>query len=144
MMRLDLSARTYGAVHSPTHSGNWFGLVLCSLLLGCGSSHAQQPAEQASAPSPDPAEDAAVSEAPLDSTVSPAVARADCSDGTCFPCGEGECPQGAYCDREGTAGPACAWLAECPGQPSCSCIQRVLGARCTCESANGPSVTCAP
>lgn len=66
----------------------------------------------------------------------------DCSDGTCFVCGDGSCPLGAYCD-EGSG--ACAWLTECSGTPSCACLSRVLGDGCSCsESGGGPHVRCSP
>jgi hypothetical protein len=66
----------------------------------------------------------------------------DCSDGTCFACGDGICPSGAYCDQGAEGGAACAWLPECSGTPSCGCITGVLSG-CTCEdSSGGPVVSC--
>ncbi len=66
----------------------------------------------------------------------------DCSDGTCFECGTGICPKGAYCDQDVDGGAACAWLPECSGSPSCGCITGVLSG-CSCDDASGaPMVTC--
>jgi hypothetical protein len=73
----------------------------------------------------------------------PEVETPDCSDGTCFPCGAGICPKGAYCDSSAASGPACAWLAECAEQPTCKCIAKTLGAKCDCnDSGAGPLVSC--
>jgi len=66
----------------------------------------------------------------------------DCSDGTCFSCGEGICPKGAYCDQDAQGGAACAWLTECSGAPSCDCVTKVLGSGCSCSEDGGPSVSC--
>jgi hypothetical protein len=133
-----------GGARRPLRTVAAGGILLagCALLLGCGSSHAQQPAEQAAPSSAEAVDDTAGADAQAEPVAAPSATRADCSDGTCFPCGDGECPVGAYCDRDGPVGPACAWLSECPGKASCGCIQRVLGASCQCESADGPSVTC--
>lgn len=66
-----------------------------------------------------------------------------CDDGTCFPCGEGFCPQGAYCDEDSQDGAACAWLAECSKTPDCACVTQALGSACACDAAQGgPSVSC--
>jgi hypothetical protein len=66
-----------------------------------------------------------------------------CDDGTCFTCGDGLCPKGAYCDQDAQGGGACAWLSECPASPSCACLTKVLGATCNCdESDGGPLVSC--
>lgn len=66
----------------------------------------------------------------------------DCGDGTCFECGEGICPKGAYCDQDAEGGAACAWLPECSGTAACSCITGVLK-DCTCDEASGnPLVSC--
>lgn len=67
----------------------------------------------------------------------------DCSDQTCFPCGEGLCPVGFYCDEQAARGPACSWLPECAEAASCACVQGVLGSGCSCDDASGgPRVTC--
>lgn len=67
----------------------------------------------------------------------------DCSDGTCFVCGEGLCPQGFYCDAGAGGGPACSWLPECADTATCGCIEKVLGSGCSCDdSGDGPHVTC--
>jgi hypothetical protein len=66
----------------------------------------------------------------------------DCSDGTCFACGEGVCPSGAYCDQDAEGGAACAWLAECSQTPSCGCIKKILGSACRCGEESGPTVSC--
>lgn len=112
-----------------------------ALLAGCGS---PPPADD-----PSTAESSASPEAPEENDESTAAApdpepvRPSCSDGTCFECGSGLCPQGAYCDSGAPGGPACAWIQECPGSPSCSCLGKVLGASCTCDDgAGGPTVSC--
>lgn len=67
----------------------------------------------------------------------------DCSDQTCFPCGDSMCPVGFYCDEKANGGPACGWLPECAASASCSCVTSVLGSGCSCDDANGgPSVVC--
>ncbi len=67
----------------------------------------------------------------------------DCSDGTCFACGEGICPTGAHCDQDATGGPACAWLPECTGTSTCACVTSVVGSSCSCDdSGGGPIVSC--
>lgn len=109
------------------------------LLLGvtsCGG--ATKPPEEA----PPPAD-----VSPTSAEVAPeepeAPAGPDCSDGTCFVCGSGVCPKGAYCDAGAPSGGACAWVAECPGEPSCACLKKTLGAGCSCEAAEGgPLVRC--
>lgn len=66
----------------------------------------------------------------------------DCSDGTCFECGDGICPKGAYCDQNAEGGAACAWLPECSGTAACDCITGVLKG-CACDDASGgPIVSC--
>ena len=66
----------------------------------------------------------------------------DCSDGTCFTCGDGICPAGAYCDQDAEGGAACAWLPECPGEATCGCITGQLS-ECSCDdSTGGPVVSC--
>ena len=67
----------------------------------------------------------------------------NCDDGTCFLCGDGICPTGAYCDENAQGGAACAWLPECAKEPNCGCITGVLGANCSCDdSSGGPIVNC--
>lgn len=67
----------------------------------------------------------------------------DCSDQTCFSCGESMCPVGFYCDEKANGGPACGWLPECAETASCSCVTGVLGSGCSCdESSGGPHVAC--
>lgn len=121
-------------------------VLLCTTLGlasgACGSSQ-RAPDEPTAAGSP-----AGDNAGPLDATDSPEPSDAalpqgpDCADGTCFICGEGMCPLGAYCDVSAPSGPACAWLSECPQEPSCACIERVLGAACSCQASQGPLVTC--
>lgn len=116
-------------------------LPVLGLLLACGS--------------PPPAEDPSASEASApasaaDRETEPAQdvpdaepVRPSCADGTCFECGSGLCPQGAYCDASAPGGPACGWIQECPGSPSCACLVKVLGAACSCDAGAGaPQVTC--
>ena len=68
----------------------------------------------------------------------PAAPQApSCDDGTCFPCGDGICPKGFYCDRKAPGGPACSWLPACAKQASCSCVTKTLGSGCSCNAENG-------
>lgn len=60
-----------------------------------------------------------------------------CDDGTCFPCGDGICPQGFYCDRKAAGGPACSWLPACAKKASCDCVTKTLGSSCSCNAENG-------
>jgi hypothetical protein len=57
----------------------------------------------------------------------------DCSDGTCFSCGDGFCPKGFYCDRKSGG---CSWLPECAQEASCACVSRVLS-DCSCTEDSG-------
>ncbi len=67
----------------------------------------------------------------------------DCSDGTCFECGDGLCPVGFYCDERAPGGPACSWLPECAEKATCSCVLGVLGSSCSCDDSDqGPRVSC--
>lgn len=67
-----------------------------------------------------------------------------CDDGTCFPCGDGVCPSGFYCEtNKGSTG--CASNLACPKSPSCECLQPSLAKdpRCKCENRKGVAfVTC--
>ena len=65
-----------------------------------------------------------------------AFAGPDCSDGTCFKCGEALCLSGFYCD-ESAAVANCQWLSKCDKAAGCSCIQQTLGAGCTCSQRSG-------
>lgn len=116
-------------------------LPVLGLVLACGSS---PPAEDPAAVESSESATAAASEAEPEEDVPDAEpVRPSCSDGTCFECGSGLCPQGAYCDASAPGGPACAWIQECPGSPSCACLAKVLGAACSCDaSAGSPHVTC--
>lgn len=68
--------------------------------------------------------------------------QASCDDGTCFSCGDGVCPVGAYCAAAPDGALACAWVPECP-KPTCACVTRALGSSCSCEEQGGaPHVTC--
>lgn len=67
----------------------------------------------------------------------------DCSDGTCFVCGDGMCPVGFFCDEQASGGPACSWLPECADTASCSCVLGVLGSSCSCsDESGGPHLSC--
>src|SRR5258707_10172659 len=59
-----------------------------------------------------------------------------CTDGTCFPCGSGYCPNGFYCDLGTKGGAACGWLPACAKEASCACVTRAFGA-CTCATESG-------
>ncbi len=61
---------------------------------------------------------------------------ADCSDATCFKCGQALCLQGFYCDESASVA-NCQWLAKCGKAGGCGCIQAALGASCTCTERNG-------
>ena len=111
-------------------------VIACSSTLACGGgSSSSGGAESPSSTSSD-SSDWSGDTGPAEPT------GPDCSDGTCFACGDGICPKGAYCDQDAQGGPACAWLAECAGEPSCGCTTGVLGASCSCEAGDGPSVSC--
>jgi len=114
--------------------------LLAGLLFACSPSPAADPSAASAAPPPDEAErtEAETAEAPSTEVPGP-----NCDDGTCFSCGDGLCPRGAYCDQSAPGGAACAWIQECPGEPSCPCLTKVLGSSCSCEQApSGPFVTC--
>lgn len=109
-------------------------LLLLIVLSACGGS--PKPAEEAPARGDDTRSPSTSVEPEPETPAGP-----DCDDGTCFPCGAGVCPKGAYCDA--TGGGACAWLPECPGEPSCACLTKALGAGCACEATDGgPLVRC--
>lgn len=111
-----------------------FLVLLCS-LAGCGG---QQPTTETASGSEDGFEGSSDS-----GDVATSASGPNCDDGTCFPCGEGICPKGSFCDLGAAGGPACAWLTECAGDPSCSCVQGVLGASCSCQGdQGGPVVQC--
>lgn len=70
----------------------------------------------------------------------PELEQPTCNDTSCFDCGEGICPEGAYCDLDARGGPACAWLSECSKTPSCDCVTGVLGSGCECDDEGGGPV----
>jgi hypothetical protein len=72
------------------------------------------------------------------------TAGPDCSDGTCFVCGEGMCPKGFYGDEQAEGGPACSWLPDCAEDATCDCVKGALGSGCSCEEYGdgGSHVTC--
>ena len=113
-----------------------FSLVLSLGSVACGG-NAPPPSEPAPSTNADASDTSEVEEEEEDA----APARLNCDDGTCFDCGAGICPSGAYCDD--TNGGACAWLPECTGKVTCACLGKVLGASCTCSDENGgPHVSC--
>jgi len=116
-------------------------LSLSLVLLACSSS--KPPAGPAAADTaPESSVDASADE---EAAAEPEAEepKPSCDDGTCFECGRGLCPIGAYCDQGAPDGAACVWIQECPGAPSCSCLRKVLGSSCQCEeSGGGPRVTC--
>jgi hypothetical protein len=60
----------------------------------------------------------------------------DCSDGTCIPCGDAECPKGFFCD-ESTSKPTCQWVPTCSQAASCTCVERALSGKCSCADRDG-------
>src|SRR6478735_3895944 len=116
----------------------WWMLALS--LLACSSPPPADPSQTDASTEAEPAE---VAEAEAGEAAEPEPPRPTCEDGTCFECGQGFCPRGAYCDGSAPGGAACAWIQECPGDPSCACLVRVLGSSCKCESGpSGPEVNC--
>lgn len=103
-------------------------LLLTSLINGCGgtSSAVKQPEPEHSAGEPTEEAHSAAAE----------PSGPDCSDGSCFRCGEGLCLPGFYCD-ESTQEPTCQWAARCGKSPSCGCIQQLLGSGCHCDVRGG-------
>ena len=65
-----------------------------------------------------------------------ASAGPDCSDGSCFKCGQALCLPGFYCD-ESAAVANCQWLSRCGKAAGCNCIEQTLGAGCSCAERNG-------
>src|SRR6187431_2831467 len=115
-------------------------LGLCLICVACSPAPATDPSQTEGAAEPAPERGAEVEAA---APAEPEPARPSCDDGTCFECGDGWCPKGAYCDGSAPGGAACAWIQECPGDPSCSCLLKVLGSSCKCDSAAaGPQVSC--
>lgn len=113
-----------------------FSLVLSLGFVACGGG-TPQPSE----PTPSATTESTDASEVEEEEEEPAPARLSCDDGTCFDCGAGICPSGAYCDD--TSGGACAWLPECTGKVTCACLTKVLGASCTCSDENGgPHVRC--
>jgi len=123
----------------------WGGSLSLLVLAGACGGGSAAPAKDA-----DDADDASevgssdtASAASDDESVEAGPTGPDCSDQTCFPCGEGMCPVGFYCDEKANKGPACSWLPECADAASCSCVTSVLGSSCSCDDASGgPHVTC--
>jgi hypothetical protein len=69
--------------------------------------------------------------------------RSECDGGSCFPCGDGICPAGWYCQENAPGGAACSWLPACAERSECGCITGVLGSDCRCEERDGGAhVTC--
>lgn len=112
--------------------------MLLVTLASCGGP--QQETKTASEEEPDPHTDSlgTYPDSGVTAEVDPG-----CEDGTCFPCGEGLCPKGAYCDQDSRGGPACAWVSECPGSPDCACLTKILGSTCDCDEGDGgPHIDC--
>lgn len=59
----------------------------------------------------------------------------DCSDGTCFACGDGGiCLVGQFCNEaQGT----CSQVHECAERASCACVEPIVGGACSCEEREG-------
>lgn len=121
-------------------------LCAATLLLGpsgCGGSSTEaKSADNGDATNSETSSGDSGSTGDSEGVASEAPQGPDCSDGTCFECGDGICPKGAYCDQNAEGGAACAWLPECSGSTACSCIIGVLK-DCSCDEASGgPIVSC--
>src|SRR5690606_1636167 len=118
-------------------------LIFCLLLTSCGGAPSQDSNSPKSSSNRAPDHNDQWSEASNEEAQDEVPRAPDCSDGTCFQCGDGICPQGAYCDEGAQGGAACAWLSECKASPSCACIKKALGGACSCNDAEGgPVVSC--
>lgn len=124
--------RALHASRPPTLARLLAAIALVSLASACGGA---TPAAHAPKQHADETPD---NTGPATSENAPATPQPpNCDDGTCFPCGDGICPKGFYCDRKAPDGPACSWLPACAKQASCSCVTKTLGSGCTCQSENG-------
>ena len=103
-------------------------ITLALFATACGSS------TPAAKPAPPTTRDESPSEA--NDSAQRDVKPPNCTDGTCFRCGQGICLPGFYCD-ESTANANCQWLAPCAKNPNCGCLQASLGSGCTCSERNG-------
>ncbi len=114
-----------------------FARLLAALALGCLVSSCGGATPKAHAPR-EQADDTPAGSTSGSSDSAPETPQApSCDDGTCFPCGDGICPKGFYCDRKAAGGPACSWLPDCAKQVSCDCVTKTLGSGCSCNADNG-------
>lgn len=118
------------------------GTSLCACACGGGAQTPARGADDAGETSDTGGSDGPTTSSD-DASGDPGPTGPDCSDQTCFRCGEGMCPVGFYCDETASGGPACSWLPECAETASCDCVTGVLGSSCNCDEASGgPHVTC--
>lgn len=102
-------------------------VALVALLLGCGGG------ESKPAKTPVGRSEKVVAEESKDA---PTKAGPDCSDGTCIPCGDAQCPKGFFCE-ESTSKPTCQWVPTCSQAVSCNCVERALSGKCSCTEHDG-------
>lgn len=102
-------------------------LAMLALLVNCAG--AEKPRAKATAE-------------PVETTTerkpkpAPKKSGPDCSDGTCIPCGDADCPKGFFCD-ESTAKPTCQWVPTCPDAATCACVERAFSDQCSCTERDG-------
>jgi hypothetical protein len=109
-----------------------FFFFLFMSLIGCGSNATQSTAKSPTDDSSDPS-----------STYGPQLP--DCSDGSCFACGDTVCFPGYHCEAIGNTS-GCAWSASCANDATCECLAPELAKdpRCQCEKRDGHAfVICA-
>ncbi len=102
-------------------------VALVGLLLGCGGG------ENKPAKTPVERSEKVVEKA---SKGTPEKTGPDCSDGTCIPCGDAQCPNGFFCD-ESTSKPTCQWVPTCARAAGCNCVERALSSKCSCTEHDG-------
>jgi hypothetical protein len=113
--------------------------LLAAIFVGCGGgSSAGVPRTPHAARTPQQDEQKGDREEATERrSAAPPPSPADrCTDGTCFPCGNGYCPNGFYCDLGTKGGAACSWLPACAKDASCTCVTRAFGS-CTCATEGG-------
>lgn len=121
-------------------------VLLSTIVVACGGgSSASVPRTESAARTPERSERRGNADDTTERrcTAAPPSPADRCTDGTCFPCGSGYCPNGFYCDLNAKGGAACSWLLACAKDASCSCVTRAFGA-CTCATeGGGAQLSCA-